>query len=336
MPPPSPILVTGATGFTGQVLVRKLAAAGAEVRAIARASSDLTPLDGVPVTWHRGDVFDPEVVSKAMDGARTVIHVAALYRQAGAPDDLYRRVHVDSTRLLAEAAARQDGFARFVHVSTVGVHGHIEHPPADEDAPFDPGDIYQATKAEAEVWIRAHAPELGIDAVVLRPAGIMGPSDRRLLKVFRLATGPVFPLLGKGACLYHLIHVEDLADIMIRAASHPEARGQTLICGNPEPIPLEAMGRIVADELGTRFRPLRLPAGPFMAAAAVCEAVCRPFGLPPPLHRRRVAFYTKDRAFDTSRLRRVLGYEVRFDNEAGIRDTARGYVERGWLKARRA
>ena len=76
------VLVTGATGFTGRVLMRQLAAAGADLRAIARGSSDLSPLAGLPVRCHRGDVFDPAVVREAAEGAEYVFHVAALYREA--------------------------------------------------------------------------------------------------------------------------------------------------------------------------------------------------------------------------------------------------------------
>ena len=76
-------------------------------------------------------------------------HIAATYREAGQPDAAYRAINVDGTRNVLEAA-RAAGVRRVVHCSTGGVHGHIEHPPANEDAPFNPGDVYQETKLEAE------------------------------------------------------------------------------------------------------------------------------------------------------------------------------------------
>ncbi len=329
------VLVTGATGFTGSVLLRQLVEAGAEVVAIAR-SAPRAVLAELPVRWVRGQVYDPAVVEEAMRGVAYVIHVAAAYREPGIADEIYRKVHVESTRLIAEAALREPAFRRLVHVSTVGVHGHIEHPPADETAPFAPGDIYQETKAEAERWLHAFAAERGLDYTVIRPAAIMGPDDTRLLKVFRLAAGPVFPMLGYGKCLYHLIHVEDLAAAMRLAAVHPAARGEAFIIGNTEPVRLEDLGRLVARTLGRPFRPIRIPAFPFFWAAAVCEAVCKPMGWAPPLHRRRVAFFTKDRAFDTSKARRLLGFQPRYTNEEGIVQTALGYCAKGWLPAPRA
>lgn len=328
------VVVTGATGFTGSLLVRKLVERGATVRAIARRDPP-EALRELPVQWFRGQVYDPDVVAAACEGAQFIFHVAAAYREAGIKDEVYELVHVTSTKLLVGAAAKQPSFQRFVHVSTVGVHGHIDEPPADEAYRFSPGDLYQNTKAAAERWMRANAPLCKVPYTVIRPAAIMGPDDKRLLKVFKMATKPVFPMLGFGKCLYHLIHVEDLTDAMLLAATQPAANGEAFIIGNTEPIRLVDMGRIIARVLGYPFCPIRIPAWPFFLAARVCEALCKPLGWEPPLHRRRVAFFTKDRAFNTSKMRDRLGFTPRYDNQRGIEETARGYVAKGWLKARR-
>lgn len=327
------VLVTGATGFTGSVLVRRLLGLGAKVRAIARRDPP-EALRSLPIDWIQGQVYDPSVVRGAVEGVHYIFHVAAAYRAAGVANEVYELVHVTSTKLLAGAAAAQKEFCRFVHVSTVGVHGHIDRPPANEDYRFAPGDIYQRTKAEGELWLREHAPRLGLPFTVIRPAAIMGPEDTRLLKLFRMATRVIFPILGFGKCLYHLIHVDDLCEAMLIAAVHPAAAGEPFIIGNTEPIRLVDMGRLIARTLGYPFVPVRIPAWPFFAAAAVCEAVCKPFGLEPPLHRRRVAFFTKDRAFDTSKMRTRLGFTPRYDNERGIVETAKAYAAKGWVKSR--
>lgn len=326
-----PVLVTGATGFTGRVVVNKLCRLGLEVRAIARPSSSRAGMEDWPVEWFPGQVYDPDTVSRAMAGVRTVFHMAAAYRQAGIEEEEYARVHVESTRLIAHAAAREAGFQRLVHVSTVGVHGHIEHPPADETAPFAPGDSYQRTKAEAETWLHEYARQAGLPYTVIRPAAIYGPGDRRLLKVFKMARAPFFVLLGRGACLYHLVHVDDLADTLLCAGWHPAALGEAFICGDPEPTPLEEMGRIIASELGRPLRVVRLPAGPFFLLADLTEAVCKPLRIAPPIYRRRVAFFTKDRAFHTAKLRERLGVAFAWTPETGLRATARWYREHGWL-----
>ncbi|MCX6996359.1 MAG: NAD-dependent epimerase/dehydratase family protein [Kiritimatiellaeota bacterium] len=331
IPAGAKVLVTGATGFTGARLVRRLAAQGCVVRAIARHTANAGALQDVPVQWFRGDVFDHAVVRAATAGVQYVFHVAAAYRVSGLPDDEYRRVHVTSTELLAEAALRQPDFRRFVHVSTVGVHGHVAQPPASEASPFNPGDIYQQTKAEAELWLHEFARGQGLPYAVIRPAAIYGPGDRRLLKIFKLAIQPFFILLGRSQGLYHLVHVEDLLQGLLLAAVHPAAQGEAFICGNPAAVTLERMGRIIAGALGRTCRVVRLPAWPVFLAADLCEAVCKPLHIAPPLYRRRVAFFTKDRSFDTRKIRDRLGFRPRYTDEEGLAMTARWYQEHHWL-----
>lgn len=325
------VLVTGATGFTGRQLIKMLCDTGAHVRAIARPSSDRSSLASLPVEWIEGQVYDADVIKQAVHGTHYCFHVAAAFRSPGITDDEYRRVHVDSTQKLASAANAEPGFKRFVHVSTVGVHGHIQHPPADETSPFQPGDIYQVTKAEAENWLHAYAAEQNLSYTVIRPAGIYGPGDKRLLKVFKMAKAPVFPILGNGKCLYHLIHVEDLCRAMITAATHPNAEAEAFICGAPDSIALETMGRIIANELQTTFRPIHLPAAPFFWLADLTEAICKPLKIAPPLYRRRIAFFTKDRAFDTQKIHQKLHFECKWTNEEGLRATTQWYRKTGWL-----
>jgi nucleoside-diphosphate-sugar epimerase len=331
IPPGGKVLVTGATGYTGRTLVEKLTAMGAEVRALARPSSNLEPLAHLPVQWFRGQIFEEEVVRPAMEGVEYVFHVAAAFREAKSTERDYWNVHVKSTQLLASAAIQNPGFQRFVHVSTMGVHGHIADPPGDETSPFRPGDGYQRTKAEAERWLADYARENGLPYAVIRPCAIYGPGERRLLKLYRMALGRVFPILGNGACWYHLVHVEDLTNAIVRAATAEKALGEAFIVGASEPIRLEEMARKIAAVFHRQPRILRLPIQPFFWIADICETVCRPFRIEPPIFRRRVAFYSKDRYFSTRKMREVLGYRPVYENEAGIEQTARWYRDQGWL-----
>lgn len=332
IPRGTPVLVTGATGFTGINLTRKLAAAGLAVSAVARASSNLKPLQDLDIRWFRGDVFDINVMRAAVAGQQYIFHVAAAFREAKGSEQDYWNVHVRSTQIIAEEALRNPEFQRYVHVSTIGVHGHIAHPPATEESPFSPGDAYQRTKQEAEQWLNDFAGKNNLPYTIIRPAAIYGPGDRRLLKLFRMALSPFFILLGQGNCLYHLVHVDDLTNTLVVAATSPAALGQTFISGASEGIAIADIARIVAGHFGRKVRVLRLPIAPFFLLADICEAVCRPLGIEPPLYRRRVAFYSKDRQFDVSKMRRVLGYEPRHSNEEGLAETADWYVEQGWLK----
>jgi dihydroflavonol-4-reductase len=334
IPAGTPVLVTGATGFTGSVLTRKLVAAGLKVSAVARSSSNLEPLKDLPVTWFRGEVFDEAVMQAAMQGQAFVFHVAASFREAKGQTEDYRNVHVVSTQIIAREAVKHPGFKRLIHVSTVGVHGHVVNPPGTEESPFAPGDEYQQTKLEAELWLREFASRNPLDYTIMRPAAIYGPGDRRLLKLFKMAVRPWFPLLGKGKCMYHLIHVDDLTNVFLIAATHPSARGEAFICGGDESIPIAEIAQIVAGHFNVKTRVVRLPIGPFFVAADLCEWLCKPLGIEPPIYRRRVAFYSKDRDFDVSKMRNVLGYHPRYSNREGLVQTADWYVAQGWMRRR--
>lgn len=326
------VLITGATGFTGRVLTRKLAAAGARINAIARPSSDLGDLEELDITWFRGDVFDPETVGKAVEGVEYIFHLAAAFREVKGNDEGYRKVHLDSTKLLARAVQDKQEFKCFIHASTVGVHGHIPGDDlADENYRFSPGDGYQRTKLEAEQWLAEFAPKHNLPYTIIRPTPIFGPGDGRLLKFFKMANNGYILMLGKGKGIYHLIHVDDLTEIFLLAGVSEKSRSQVFIAANDEPISIIDMGQAIAKARHKNIRVIRLPIWPFFLAADICKAICTPLGIQPPLYRRRVAFYTKDRKFNISKLNNVLGYTLQHSNEAGLEETARWYVEQGWL-----
>lgn len=326
------VLITGGTGFTGSHLVRTLVASGAHVRVIARSSSNRSGLEDLPVEWFTGDVFDSATIDEAAIGVNYIFHVAAAYREAKISDEVYQKVHVDSTRLLAEAAMAQEDFKRFIHVSTVGVHGHIENPPANEEYRFAPGDEYQNTKVEGERWIRNFAADRGLPLTVVRPAAIYGPGDRRLLKIFKLAKFPVCPLLGfKSKGLYHLIHVDDLVRFMVHVADNDQAAGEVFICGNEEASSIREIVGIIGEFLEKQIHFIRLPATPFFLLGDICELICKPLGIEPPIYRRRVAFFTKDRSFDTSKMRRLTGFECKYGNRDGLTALAEWYRKEGWF-----
>jgi nucleoside-diphosphate-sugar epimerase len=328
------VLVTGATGFTGGHLAATLARRGEAVRALVRPKSrtrfDRSPLPGLGVQAVEGDLGDPASVQRAADGVDVVYHIAATYREAGQPDSAYRAINVEGTRNLLEAA-RAGGARRLVHCSTGGVHGHIARPPATEDAPFNPGDVYQETKLEAEQRARQFGRDIGFDVVVARPIGIYGPGDTRFLKMFRGLARGRFPMLGSGRAFYHLTYIDDLVEGFRLCGTVPGAKGRTYILAGPRYTTLEDLVAMVATELRVKPPRVHWPVWPFWTAGLLCEMICVPLRIEPPLYRRRVDFYTKSRAFDTTRARTELGFAPKVDLEEGIHRTAQWYREQNLL-----
>jgi dihydroflavonol-4-reductase len=324
------VLVTGGTGFTGAHLVRTLVARGDEVRVLARsrerAAETLPPEAEVVV----GDVADRAAVDRAMAGVDVVFHLAAAFRTAGIPDSRYREIHVDGTRYLLEAA-RGEGVRRFVHCSTIGVHGHIDRPPADETTPHRPGDIYQVTKSEGEGLALRFQQEHDFPLTVARPASIYGPGDLRLLKLFRMIAKGRFVMFGSGEVGFHTVYVEDLVRGFLLMAEDDAAIGEVFILAGERSVSLNELVRVIARALDVPTPRLRLPVAPVMAAAHVIKALCVPLRIEPPLYPRRVGFFTKHREFTIEKARRVLGYEPEVDLETGIRRTAAWYREQGLI-----
>jgi dihydroflavonol-4-reductase len=328
------VLVTGATGFTGGHLAQYLSARGDTVRALvrprSRAKFEASALPAHGVSAVEGDLTDAAAMARAADGVEVVYHIAATYREAGQPDSAYRAINVDGTRHVLEAA-HAGGARRVVHCSTGGVHGHIANPPANEDAPFNPGDVYQETKLEAETMARAFGDRTGFDVVVARPIGIYGPGDTRFLRMFRGLARGNFPMIGSGKPFYHLTYIDDLVEGFRLCGSVPGAKGRTYILAGPRYTTLEQLVQLVARELNVTPPRLHWPVWPFWTAGLLCEMVCVPLGIEPPIFRRRVDFYTKSRAFDTTRARTELGFMPGVGLEDGIKRTADWYRAEGLL-----
>jgi dihydroflavonol-4-reductase len=323
-------LVTGATGFTGGQLARGLLARGRSVRVLVRQREKASQFQTEGFDVAMGDIRDRAAIASALQDVDVVYHIAAIYRQAGVTTATYRAVNATAVGDIVEAAARA-GVKRVVHCSTVGVHGDIEHPPANEDAPLRPGDIYQDTKLEGEQIAREAGKRAGIEVTIVRPSGIYGPGDRRLFKLFGGVARGRFPMLGSGEIHYHLTYIDDLVEGFRLSGEMPAAANRTYILAGGEVTTLNELVKIVAEVAGVRPPRLHFPVWPAWTAAALCEAVCVPLGIEPPLYRRRVDFYTKSRAFDISRARGELGYNPHVGLRDGIARTLTWGREHGWI-----
>lgn len=324
------ILVTGSTGFTGGHLTRRLARDGLKVRALVRPQRNSDELKSLGVEIISGDLTDKKSLAEAVQGVHTVYHIAAAFREENVSKEHFWDVNVTGTQNLMDAAL-EAGVKRFVHCSTVGVQGEIANPPAPEEAPYKPGDYYQESKTDGEKLVLKYIAEKNLPAVIFRPVGIYGPGDTRFLKLFRGVYKGNFPMLGSGKVLYHLTYIDDLVDGIILTGNVEGIEGEIFTLGGDGYFTLNDFVQTVAKSFGKPEPRLRLPVWPVWMAGAMCELLCRPLRIDPPIYRRRVDFFIKDRAFDISKAKKMLGFAPKVDVETGIKKTADWYLAEGMV-----
>ncbi len=325
----APILVTGASGCVGGHLARRLRCEGCRVRALVRPTAKTEALQAAGVELVIGDIRDAAAVDRAVAGVAQIYHIAGVFRTAGHPDSYYVDVNVGGTENVLQAA-RRHGVQRVVHCSTIGVHGDVLEIPCTEDSPVNPGDIYQRSKLEAEEKARAAFTD-GLPGTIYRSASLYGPGDLRHLKLFRSIYHGRFRMFGNGRTLWHPIYIDDLIEGILLCGRHPAALGRTYILASAEYITLDELVTGIAEALGRPAPRGHLPYWPLYAAAVLCEGMCRPLRIDPPLHRRRVRFFVNNRAFSIERARIELGFEPKIGIGEGLRRTAAWYLEQGYL-----
>jgi len=325
------VLVTGATGFVGAAVTRRLLQAGHDVRVLVRDPAKLAAVGLDVDDVVQGDITDRAAMDRALAGVDAALGIAGTFREPNLSDERYREINVEAVRILLELA-KQHELKRVVHCSTVGIHGNVKGPAATEASPIVPDGIYEVTKAEGDRLARELGRELGLEVVVLRPTPIYGPGDTRLLKLFKMASKSRLIMLGDGKAGYHLVHIDDLADAFLLALDGAGVPGEAYIIGGPEQPSLNELIGTLASILGQDDqKTIRLPAGPVRLLGHACEIVCRPFGIDPPIYRRRVDFFINNRRYDIAKARTELGYRPQVTMRRGLEQTAAWYREQGML-----
>jgi len=324
------VLVTGATGFTGGHLARRLVREGYSVRVLVRPEENAQKLAAAGMEIVYGDLTHANSLAGVAENIHTVYHIAAAFREEGVPKKFFWDVNVEGTRYLMDESLKS-GVRRFVHCSTVGVQGEIKHPPAREKDPYNPGDHYQASKVDGELLVLQYIQDKNLPAVIFRPVGIHGPGDTRFLKFFRYIQNGKFHMFGSGRILYHLTYIDDLVEGILLCGTVHGIEGEIFTLGGAGNTTLNDFVGTIAKILNKPIPKIHYPVWPLWIAGAVCEVICRPLRIHPPIYRRRVEIFMKDRAFDISKAKRLLGYQPKMSLEEGIRRTAAWYRENNML-----
>jgi nucleoside-diphosphate-sugar epimerase len=320
-------LITGASGFLGSALSRRLVADGHRVRALVRPASDASTLDGTGVQRVSGDVTDPGSLGRAVEGVEVVFHLAGLRR---APErSAFFRVNAEGTRTVCDTMLRA-GARRLVLAGSLAAVGPStpDRPHVETDG-FAPEEWYGESKAEAE---RIALGTVGLEVSVARPPRILGPGDRENLVFFRMVKRGVRLEVGGGPRPLSVVDVDDVVDLLLLLATRPEAVGEAFFAPGPDQTTLEEIQRLGEEVLGARTRVLRLSPRRLRALAAMADGFSRLTGRHLPLN-RKLARQLLAPAWTCSgeKARARLGWVPRIDARTSIARSAAWYQARGWL-----
>lgn len=329
------VLVTGATGFVGSAVARKLVAAGYSVRALVRRDGrHARQLDGLALERAAGDIREPSSIKAAMRGVRYVFHVAADYRLWAPDPGAIFATNVTGTRLVMEEALRA-GVERVVYTSSVATLAlRADRSPADESIPLreDEGiGAYKRSKIAAERLVEALVRERGLPAVIVNPSTPIGPRDVRPTPTGRIileaARGRIPGFVDTGL---NLVHVDDVADGHLAALARGVV-GERYILGGQN-VPLADMLAQIAALVNRRPPRLRVPRLIALAAAYGAEAIARARGTEPLATVDGVRMAAHWMYFTAAKAERELGFRARPYQE-GLADAVRWFREAGYLDA---
>lgn len=321
------VLVTGAGGFLGSHLAERLLAEGHTVRTLARPANVPRWLGELGAELLVGDVTDPAVQAAAVEGCDWILHAASLVTEVNVSDSEYFRVNAEASEALARRAVNA-GAGRFLYVSSTSVYPPNAGATLGEASPRAPQDAYGRSKAEAEDRLLRVSVEHGLPLVIVRPSRMYGPRDGSFLRVFRAIARHRFLLVGACTAECDFLHVRDAVAATLAAVQ----RGSRIyVIGGPERITIRRFLEEIADALGARLPPLRIPERPALLAARMVEVLWKAAGREPPIAPKRFAFFRDTRIVDSSRAGRDLGYRPTVSVREGVRETAEWYRRAGWL-----
>jgi dihydroflavonol-4-reductase len=326
------VLVTGASGFVGSAVARKLGSRGYQVRVLMRATSPRTNLEGLDAEPVEGDMRDGKSMRRALNGARYLFHVAADYRLwARDPEEIVRN-NREGTRTVMEAALAE-GVERVVYTSSVATLKPVAGQSVDETSRHDERSAvgaYKRSKVVAERVVEHLIAQQKLPAVIVSPSTPIGPRDVKPTPTGRIlveaATGRMPAYVDTGL---NLVHVDDVADGHLLALDKGTI-GERYILGGQDAT-LAEMLAVIAQLSGRKPPRVNLPRAPLYPLAYAAEAWARVSGKEPFVTVDALDMSKYHMFFSSAKAERELGYRARPYAEA-LADALAWFREAGYLK----
>lgn len=325
------VLVTGATGFVGSHLVSALRRRGDSVTALVRSPAKAARVLGDGIRLVIGDLDAIAALDQAVAGQQVVFHVAGVIAARNEADFLH--ANRDGTQHLIDAMLRAGGQARLVLVSSMAAGGPATRGhPLDGTGPARPVTQYGRSKLAGEEAVKSS----NLPWTVLRPPMVYGPRDTEVLKVFKLARGPLAPVFGDGRQELSAVYGPDLADALIAVATSDGAVGKIYYPSHPEIFSsqqfVEAVGRAVKPARAGTIPVLHLPLALARGVLTVTGAIASLANQATVLTADKANEFFQDAwTSDPGPLTRDTGWQAATSLADGVRMTADWYRKEGWL-----
>jgi dihydroflavonol-4-reductase len=304
------VFVTGGTGFVGKPTVGRLVEGGHRVRCLVRRTSNTKKLEELGCELAYGDVTDKASVVEGMRGCEWLVHLANVYSFWEPDKSVYRRVNVEGTRNVVEAAL-EVGVSKVAHVSTFVIWGKPARIPFDEETPVGPERFtaYAQSKYEGDLVVWKLYRERGLPVVVLYPGGVMGAGNPKSNGQYirDLAEGPMPGMVFEDSALTW-VHVKDVAEAIVRALEKEGNEGEEYLVGR-HALAMGALTRMVCEISGAPLPKMSIPEAVIMAGATLLTKVADLTGRPPLLGMSKDTMRNlkEGAVFDGSKAERELG-----------------------------
>ncbi|GHO89000.1 NAD-dependent epimerase/dehydratase family protein [Dictyobacter formicarum] len=328
------IAVTGATGFLGTALVRRLLEIekGQQVRVLARNPDKARQLFGSDVEIIAGDITDQAQVQRTVHNASYVYHLAGQLYHPIYPVHSYTHTHVEGTRTLLAACQKEKALQRLLYCSTTGVFGITGHQPATEEAPYAPTNPYETAKVACELLVGQAHRTRHLPVSIIRPGLVYGPGDLHLLGLFQAIKKRLFHVIDGGRAMLHPIYITDMINAFLLGAHQDQAVGRSYNIAGSQPVSIYELAQTIAQAQN-----LVLPRSsiPLWLAHLVATASTLTPGMRAsthaPLTHSRIDFLTHSRIYNTTRAQHELEFVPSITLEAGIRQTVNWYQAHAYL-----
>lgn len=326
------IFVTGASGFIGSHLVRKLKVRGFETTLLLRDEKKKKKFESLGANVVIGDITQPKSFQNELKLHETVIHLAAIRSNWGREED-FKKTNSEAIKNLFVPKSK---IKHVIITSSVYTMGNLTKIPADENNPLHAKDIYGRTKVLAEKYTHQYSKKTSIPFTIIRPSIVYGPGDNdvgMINKMTRLIREKKLPVIGTGKNLLHLIYIEDLVNGYIKAIENG-GKNQTFILAGEQPIEFMELVNLIKNELNVRYKDRHFNKFLIRLVSLVFEKIYRLLsGLIPsllkmesPLSVIKVDTISNNWYYDITKAKTELGFKPKINYKRGIKKTVQ------WIK----